>query len=256
MIKSIKLFSFLVVILLNITACNNEDDNLTKADLVVKYTYVQESTPGKVSFINTSENADRYIWDFGDNTTSTIQNPIKTYAQTGEYIVKLTATNIATGTTKTYSSTVSIYIFAGGLITNGNFGSGTSPWTFGATNPITSNLLVTENGNTYFSINIATAGNPYDVNLSQKGLNLIQGKTYRLSFDAWASVNRSILIGIGLSSDPWTNQSVTQNLTTSIQNYSKDLVANFSSTNARVLFDMGAAVGKVNIDNVTLIALP
>jgi len=256
MIKSIKLFSFLVVILLNITACNNEDDNLTKADLVVKYTYVKEPNPGKVSFINTSENADRYIWDFGDNTTSTIQNPIKTYAQTGEYIVKLTAKNIATGTSKTYSSTVSIYIFAGGLITNGNFGDGTSPWTFGATNPIASNLLVTENGNTYFSINVTAAGNPYDVNLSQKGLNLIQGKTYRLSFDAWASVNRSILIGIGLSSDPWTNQSVTQNLTTSIQNYSKDLVANFSSANARVLFDMGAAVGKVNIDNVTLIALP
>jgi PKD repeat protein len=256
MIKSIKFFSLMVVVLLNLTACTTEDDTVTKPELDARYTYVLESAQGKVTFINTSENADSYLWDFGDNTTSATQNPVKIYAQTGEYTVTLTAKNTAKGTSKTFSSIVSIFVFEGGLITNGNFGGGISPWTLGTINPIPANLLVTENGNTYFSINVTAAGNPFDVNLSQKGINMVQGKTYRLTFDAWASVNRSMIIGIGLSNDPWTNQSVTQNITTSVQTYTKDLVANFSNTNSRVLFDMGAAVGIVNIDNVKLIELP
>jgi len=256
MIKSIKSFGLLVVVLFNLTACSTDDDTIAKADVDAKYTYVKESSPGKVTFINTSENADSYIWDFGDNTKSTLENPVKTYTQTGEYTVTLSAKNNTTGTTKTYSSNVSIFVFAGGLITNGNFDSGVAPWTLGTINPIPSELLITENGNTYFSVNVTAAGNPYDVNLSQKGINMEQGKTYRLTFDAWASVDRSIVIGIGLSSDPWTNQAVTQNITTSVQTYTKDLVANFSNANSRVIFDLGAAVGTVNIDNVILIALP
>jgi len=251
MYKSIKILSIFFAIL-GFISCDNNDDVVTQSQLVTKYTYVKESIPGKVTFINTSENADSFEWDFGDGTISTVINPEKTFTQTGEYNVKLTAKNTATGLTETYSSNVSIFVFAGGLVSNGNFGSGTSPWTLGTTNPIASNLLITQNGNTYFSVDVTVAGNPYDVNLSQKGISMISGKTYRLTFDAWSSVNRTIVIGIGLSSDPWTNQSVTRNLTPTLQSFSIDLVANFTNTNSRVIFDMGATVGKVNIDNVTL----
>ncbi|MEP7377972.1 MAG: PKD domain-containing protein [Chloroflexota bacterium] len=43
-----------------------------------------------------------WSWDFGDSTTSTLQNPSKTYAAAGTYTVQLTATNAggATSTTK------------------------------------------------------------------------------------------------------------------------------------------------------------
>jgi hypothetical protein len=254
--KSIKILSLLFALISFIACDNSDDDVVTQSELVVKYTYIKDSSPGKVTFINTTENGDSYMWDFGDNSTSTIQNPVKTYTQTGEYNVKLTAKNSTTGVTSSYTSKVSIFIFAGGLVSNGNYESGTTPWTLGTNNPINSSLLVTQNGNTYFSINVAAAGNPYDVNLSQKGINMIQGKTYRLTFDAWSNVNRSIVVGIGLSADPWTNQTVTRNLTPTLQNFSIDLIANFTSTNSRVIFDMGAAVGKVNIDNVTLNLVP
>ena len=257
MIKLIKIFSILLVVLFSISSCNNDDDNNVMSVVDAKYTFVKESTtPGKVLFFNTSENSDSYSWSFGDGTTSTVKNPIKTYAVTGDYTVTLTVTNTTTGETDTFSSVVSVYIFAGGMVLNGNFTSGVTPWTFGTTNPIASSLLVTENGNTYFSINVTAAGNSYDVNLSQTGMNMTSGKTYRLTFDAWSSVNRSIVVGIGLSGAPWTNQSVTQNITTSVQSYSKDLVANFTSTNSRIIFDLGAAIGKVNIDKVTLNVLP
>merc|ERR1712173_354526 len=54
------------------------------------------------------------------------------------------------------------------------------------------------------------AGNPYDVNVSQK-LEIIQGNTYTLT------------------------------------------ATDFGATDARVIFDLGADVGEVNIDNVSLV---
>lgn len=252
---SIKLLSFLLLFI-SITSCESNDDTIVQKSLNAGYTYVKEASPGAITFINTSELADSYVWDFGDGTNSTAKNPTKIFLETGEYVVTLTAKNNKTNETDSFSSTISIFVFQGGLVTNGDFESGTSPWTLGVANAIPSSLLVSENGNTYFSINVAAVGNPFDVNLSHIGLNMTQGTTYRLTFDAWASVNRPMITGIGLSGNPFTNQTVSRNLTTSVQNFSIDLVANFSSTNSRVIFDMGAALGTVNIDNVTLKIVP
>jgi len=254
--KSIKIFSFFFT-LLSFIACDTADQVIeTPGELVAKYTYVREVEAGKITFINTSENADSFFWEFGDGTTSSIENPVKSFAQTGDYVVKLTSKNRKTNATKSFTSTISVVVFQGGLVSNGDFEGGIFPWRLGATNPIPAGLLVTENGNTYFSVDVTAAGNPFDVNLSQVGINMIQGTTYRLTFDAWSTVNRSMIVGIGLSVAPFTNQAVTRNLTTTVQSFSIDLVANFASANSRIIFDMGAAVGKVNIDNVTLNVAP
>ena len=47
----------------------------------------------EVSFINNSQNAVSYSWDFGDGQTSTESSPTHIYAEEGEYQVVLTATN-------------------------------------------------------------------------------------------------------------------------------------------------------------------
>ncbi|MFO7672361.1 MAG: carbohydrate binding domain-containing protein, partial [Lutibacter sp.] len=139
--------------------------------------------------------------------------------------------------------------FDDGLITNGNFESGAEPWTIGVgTDPAP---VVTVGGNTYYSVNVATAGQPYEVNVSQK-LEIIEGKTYTLSFDAWSDTNRPILPGIGLSAAPWTNITEEVNITTTKQTYTLTLIANSGASDARVFFDLGAAAGSVNIDNVSL----
>ena len=44
---------------------------------------------GAFSPSNTSVNVSQYFWDFGDNTTSTAQNPVHHYTQAGLYNVKL-----------------------------------------------------------------------------------------------------------------------------------------------------------------------
>ncbi|MGC9025467.1 MAG: PKD domain-containing protein, partial [Chloroflexia bacterium] len=45
-----------------------------------------------VTFTNASQNATSYLWDFGDGITSTLSNPVHTYASGGTYTVTLTAT--------------------------------------------------------------------------------------------------------------------------------------------------------------------
>ena len=95
---SLKLLSMIALILLAITlpGCNDDDeDNLPK--VIAGFTYKINQDTGTVTFINTSENANEYIWDFGDDELSTEINPIKTYPS-GTYTVTLTASNFAGGT--------------------------------------------------------------------------------------------------------------------------------------------------------------
>jgi len=51
--------------------------------------------PGeKVSFSNFSENADQYLWDFGDGDTSTVFEPVHEYQKVGIFPVTLIATSL------------------------------------------------------------------------------------------------------------------------------------------------------------------
>ncbi len=46
-----------------------------------------------VQFINLSENANRFFWDFGDSRTSTLMEPLHTYQDTGLQQIRLVATH-------------------------------------------------------------------------------------------------------------------------------------------------------------------
>lgn len=61
------------------------------------------ATPGAgglASFTDLSQYATSWLWDFGDGTTSTAQNPSHTYLDDGGYTVTLTASNIYGSTQK------------------------------------------------------------------------------------------------------------------------------------------------------------
>jgi hypothetical protein len=146
---------------------------------------------------------------------------------------------------------VSLMIITNNLLTNGDFENGSDSWIVGVDDNAPA-PVVTDGGNTYYSVDVTAAGNPFDVNVSQK-LEIIEGETYTLTFDAWSDVNRSIIAGIGLSGGSFANTSETVNITPTITNYTLTLSATgFGALDARVLFDLGAEVGMVNIDNVTL----
>ncbi len=78
-----------------------ESDNLGSVDISV----TEETMPDfdseikglSVKFINTSDFADSYFWNFGDGTSSTETNPTHIFENEGSYSVTLTASNLVCG---------------------------------------------------------------------------------------------------------------------------------------------------------------
>lgn len=75
-----------------------------------------------VTFANSTKYATSYSWDFGDGATSSAENPSHTYAASGTYKVKLTATNGVGSVIKEKDVTVS----DGAIISKDNIVGG--PW--------------------------------------------------------------------------------------------------------------------------------
>lgn len=135
------------------------------------------------------------------------------------------------------------------LLTNGDFEDGRAPWTDSA------GEIRTEGENSFFFADVATAGDAFAVNLSQAGLEIIQDSVYTLTFNASTSEgnSRTMIAGIGLNEAPFTAATETITLTENDSTYTVVLQANFGSADGRVLFDMGAEVGIVVLDNVSLV---
>ncbi|MEP2650941.1 MAG: family 16 glycosylhydrolase [Paraglaciecola sp.] len=134
----------------------------------------------------------------------------------------------------------------GDLVSNGSFDNGGDDW-IGAVN------VIEENGNNVFYANVLAAGNAWDVNLSQV-MTLVADETYIVSFKARASVDRTIIAGLGLNYDPWTVVSETVSVSTNWEPYSLTITTTgFGGENNRVLFDLGAEVGEVYIDDVSVV---
>jgi len=120
-----------------LTATNNAGSNtITKTN----YINVQNvPSPGftfsvnglTATFTNSSINATSYLWDFGDSTTSTLVNPVHTYATGDTFSVKLTATN-ACGSTVVTKSVIVVPPPVAAFTTSGN--SGCAPLTVTFTN--------------------------------------------------------------------------------------------------------------------------
>ena len=57
---------------------------------------------------NDSQNAEAYLWSFGNNDISTEESPELIYTEGGEYTVYLTASNLSTGCSDQASATIEV----------------------------------------------------------------------------------------------------------------------------------------------------
>jgi gliding motility-associated-like protein len=83
---------------------------------VAAFTPYNDTCSLDASFTNTSQNAVSYSWNFGDNTSSNLQNPLHSYPSSGTYNVTLIVTDV-NGCTDTIVHTVNPYI-----LTQASFG--------------------------------------------------------------------------------------------------------------------------------------
>ncbi|MEM9648851.1 MAG: PKD domain-containing protein [Bacteroidota bacterium] len=93
LLKRAKILS-LLILAISFLGCEEDDEGNILPAVLAGFTFDLNEETGTVSFINISENADSFEWDFGDGTSSTEIDPIKTFAN-GTFAVQLTASNSA-----------------------------------------------------------------------------------------------------------------------------------------------------------------
>jgi hypothetical protein len=69
---------------------NLENWNIGTYDPSASFTHSNLGN-GQIAFSNNSQNSTSYLWNFGDGTTATEENPLHTYSITGSYTVTLLA---------------------------------------------------------------------------------------------------------------------------------------------------------------------
>jgi hypothetical protein len=104
-----------------------------------------------------------------------------------------------------------------------------------------------------------TAGDQWALSLSGY-VDLTAGAAYTLSFDVVGKAGRTIVAGIGQSVHPYLADVKEVTLSDTLQSIVLQLTANgegtdFGGDTSRVIFDMGADTGVVDIDNVVLISV-
>lgn len=144
----------------------------------------------KTSFVNDSKFASSYSWDFGDGSTSTMENPEHTYTAVGNYTVKLKATNESGDSTLIKESFVKVNekpalpegeILYGGDMENGNYWS-TVKFNTGDATTLTWNYTGdAPSGATGGNLRIQSAGGNFNTGIYQ-AITLTKGYTY--VFDA------------------------------------------------------------------------
>lgn len=100
------LLLFSAMLTFTLAACTEdyERDNLYP-EVKSEFTYTYDQFTRTLNFTNNSSGEMTYLWDFGDGTTSTEENPQHQYAADGTYTVTLKVKNVA-GTETTSTQTI------------------------------------------------------------------------------------------------------------------------------------------------------
>ncbi|MFN8243995.1 MAG: PKD domain-containing protein [Ferruginibacter sp.] len=92
------------------------------------------------TFHDQSIGADEWNWTFGDGNTSTVQNPLHTYADTGTYAVSLLVKNYTTGCQYTRDAVVRVMIEKADFTVSDSVICKKTPVTFSAINSIAAHI--------------------------------------------------------------------------------------------------------------------
>lgn len=146
--------------------------------------------------------------------------------------------------------------FSQNLLTNGDFETGASaPWGGNSVNGPNLNIIDDGSGSNFVNESVInTAGEVWQVGIDQ-AVALTQGTTYELSFVASSDIDRTIIAGIGKAGGDFNANTVATDITTTPTTYTFSIEANFDTVTdgSRVIFDLGATVSTVILDDISLV---
>ncbi|MET7399818.1 glycoside hydrolase family 9 protein [Dactylosporangium sp. NPDC005572] len=134
-------------------------------------------------------------------------------------------------------------------IVNGTFDSGTDPWWW------TGNAPASVVGGRLCATIPAGTTNPWDAIIGQNAINLQAGESYRLAFEASATVPVTVRANVQLADPPYTQElSALPALTAQPQQFSYTFTAAADTTAGQVAFQVGgsATAWTLCLDNVSL----
>ncbi len=147
--------TYTVTMTINDYVCSNTSTyTVVVTDITADFTATEacEGTPTTFTDYSTCLGAGTitYLWDFGDGSTSTLQNPTYTYASAGTYTVTFTVTNVTTGGTSTISYNVTVapppFIFVLGATNACDVTASYSVIQVGVSLPVSSYSWTADNG--------------------------------------------------------------------------------------------------------------
>ena len=182
--------------------------------------------------------------------------------ETGNYSFKVTAVSNG-GKESSASNEVSLYhrIIEPGenMLINGDFSDEFYFWDWYLEQSAASATReITPDG--VFHYNIAKGGSiEWHIACRQSYIRMLQGKTYRLEFDAWADAERTFEAEVRKNIDPFTNFSKIGLilLTPKKKHYSYQFIMKEpDETDARLCLNAGMSAADVYLDNISLIQVP
>ena len=143
---------------------------------------------------------------------------------------------------------------SGNLIYNGDFSNGLHRWSMNMDNTA---MAYRDVVNGEYVLQIEDAGNnTYSLMLERWDLDIVQGRTYAVYFDARSPEgNRTILAGSSYRENPWTSYSgdIEFALTTTMQRYSYTFtMTEATDWDGRIVFQFGTDLKDVVIDNIAM----
>ncbi len=151
-----------------------------------------------------------------------------------------------------------VKIKSGEIITNGSFANETTGW--GSDGDID---IAAQSEQLKVEIN-AIGDNPYTPQVNQRGIKMVAGITYKVSFNAKAEESRKMNVALGkpLTEDPWYIDYIGQTQTVKLTPEMKSYQFEFTMTeetydDAKLTFELGqvteeSAATTVQIDDVTI----
>jgi hypothetical protein len=138
------------------------------------------------------------------------------------------------------------------LIQNGDFSNAMGNWDTYVNTPAAA-ILSVDNGKLFASITNGGTAN-WHIQLLQSGLNLQQGKTYDLTFDAYAASPRSIYLGTSMNSGSYTEyNNATAQLSATSKSFNFTLqMSSPTDPQARLFVNLGLSNINVYMDNIAL----